>query len=91
MNAILQTQPEVFETIYDHQVTDDEIIAMNDGYLETREEYFEALDHDSAMASLYYLYSLRGDAPKALFFMEQIRDNGFKFQFKVRPCCSVHS
>lgn len=89
MSAVLKT--EYFETIYDHNVTADEILAMNDGYPETREEYFEVLGHDSAMAGLYRLYSLRGDAEKAIFYMEKIQDNSFKFQFKARPCCSVHS
>jgi hypothetical protein len=89
MSAILK--PEPFETIFDHGVTDAEIQALTDGYPETQEEYFYGLDHDSAYADLFRLYRLRGDTDKAAYFMEKIEDNSFKFQFKARPCCSVHS
>ena len=88
MSAVLKT--EEFETIYDHHVTDDEILAMNDGYPETRDEYFEALGHDSAMAGLYHLYKLRGQPDKAAYYLDQIHDIPFRNQFKIRPCC-VHS
>ncbi len=89
MSAVLKIPR--LETIFDHGITDSEMLVLTDGCPETQEEYFYALDQDSAYADLYRLYSLRNDADKAAFFVEQIIDNGFKNQFKMRPCCSVHS
>jgi len=84
-----------FETIYDHGITDDEILEMCDGYPETREEYFEVLSHDSAMSDLFRLYRMRGQPEKSDHYLEQINDdlfrNQIKMMLKMRPCCLVHS
>ena len=67
MSAVLN-HPKL-ETIFDHGITDAEILALTDGYPESREEYLYALDQDSAYADLYRLYSIRNDANKAAFFL----------------------
>jgi hypothetical protein len=77
------------ETIFNHEVTLDELLMLNNGYQETKEEYFYGLDQDSANADLYRLYQLRGTIDKAAFFAEKIKDPQFKSQFKTRPCCFV--
>ncbi|WP_394752807.1 hypothetical protein [Crenothrix sp.] len=89
MNAVVKTKD--IETIFDHNITSDEILALTDGYQESQEDYLYALDQDSAFADLYRLYSLRGNSDKALFFCDQITDIAFKNQFKARPCCAAHS
>ncbi len=89
MNAVVKEHP--IETIYDHGITDAEILQLTDGYPETKEEYFYALGQDSAYADLYRLYVIRGNNDKASFYLEKIQDIGFKNQFKMRPCCAVHS
>jgi hypothetical protein len=89
MSAVLNHQ--IIETIFDHGVTDAEMLALTDGYPESRENYLYSLDQDSAYADLYRLYSIRNDANKASFFLEQIKDSSFKNQFKMRPCCAAHS
>lgn len=89
MAAVLQEK--TIETIYDHGVTEAEILTMTKGYPETREEYFEVISSDGAFADLYRLYVIRNQPEKALFYLEQIQDIGFKNQFKMRPCCAVHS
>ena len=76
------------ETIYDHSVTNDEILKLTNGYPESHEEYFYGLDQDSAYADLYGLYVIRNEAEKASFYLEQIQDSGFRNQFKMRPCCA---
>jgi|GEM_PF-936213 len=89
MSAILK--PEPLETIFDHGITDDELWQLTDGNPEPLDEYLYGLSQDSAYADLYRLYGIRGNTDRALYFMEQIQDQGFKFQFKARPCCAVHS
>lgn len=89
MNAV--RKPAKIETIYDHAVTQDEILALTGGYPETREEYFEVLSRDSALVGLFKLYRLRGDAGKAGQYLNQIEDAQLKAQFMVRPCCVGHS
>ena len=89
MSAVVQEKH--VETIYDHGVTESEILQMTDGYPETKEEYFEVLSSDGALADLYRLYVIRDQPEKAMFYLEQIQDAGFKNQFKMRPCCAVHS
>ena len=86
MSAVLK--PEKIETIYDHGVTESEILALTNGYPETQEEYFEALSQDGAYADLFRLYRLRGNKDKASYYLERIEDPAFKNQFKMRPCCA---
>ncbi|MEI6333245.1 MAG: hypothetical protein WCS87_01690 [Methylococcaceae bacterium] len=89
MSVILKINQ--LETIFNHEITAAELLALANGYEETQKEYFYGLDQDSAYADLYRLYILRGDTDKAAFFIEKIKDNQFKIQFKTRPCCSVNS
>ena len=89
MSAVVKEKP--VETIFDHGVTDDEILKLTNGYPESKEDYFYALSQDSAYADLYRLYVIRGDIDKAAFFLDQVQDITFRNQFKTRPCCSVHS
>lgn len=89
MSAVLNYSK--LETIFDHGITEAEHITLTDGYNETTEDYFHGLDKDSAYADLYRLYSIRGDVNKAAFFLDKIQDLDFKNQFKMRPCCAVHS
>ncbi|MDD5272601.1 MAG: hypothetical protein PHU14_07775 [Methylovulum sp.] len=79
------------ESIFNHGVTEAERLVLTGGYPETQEEYFYGMGQDDAYADLYRLYKIRNDTDKALFFLEQITDIAFKNQFKMRPCCSVHS
>ena len=89
MNAVVKEKS--IETIYNHNVTEAEILQLTNGYPESKEEYIYALGQDSAYADLYRLYAIRHETDKAFFYLEQIQDSGFKNQFKMRPCCAVHS
>jgi hypothetical protein len=89
MSAVVKEKS--IETIYDHNVTDAEILVMTDGYPETKDEYFYALSQDSAYADLYRLYIIRNDPAKADYFVAQITEKAFRDQIKMRPCCAVHS
>lgn len=89
MNAVVKNNH--IETIIDHGATDNERLALTNGYAESISDYLYGLNQDGAYADLYRLYVARGEDDKASFYLEQIQDSGFKNQFKMRPCCSVHS
>jgi hypothetical protein len=89
MNAVVKQNH--IETIYDHSITDAEMQQLTAGYPEPKEEYFYALDKDSAYADLFRLYTMRHDENKAAFFLNQIEDASFRRQLTMRPCCAGHS
>ena len=64
MSAIIKS--EHIETIFDHGVTDVEMLELTDGYPESKEEYIYGLDQDSAYADLHRLYIMRNDADRLL-------------------------
>ena len=89
MSAVLKENH--IETIFDHGVTDDERLVLAKGYAESIDDYLYGLDQDSAYADLYRLYIIRKDTDQASAFLEKIKEPGFKNQFKMRPCCAMHS
>ncbi len=89
MSTVVNTKK--IESIYDYDVTDNELLQLTDGYPESKEDYFYGLSQDSAYADLYRLFVLREDHNKAALFLSMIKDDRFKQQFITRPCCAVHS
>lgn len=62
------------ETVFDHNVTDDELKAVT-GAEFTKEQYLSvSLSQDSEYCALYRLFSLRNDTEKASIYFNKIKN-----------------
>lgn len=70
------------ETIFDHNVTSDELVTLL-GSVVSREKYLSSpLDSDGENGMLYSLYSLRNDAAKAAHFLAKVKDKHLRFDLQ---------
>jgi hypothetical protein len=76
------------ETIYDHGVTEQELMALfgPEDERETREEYFEFLSSDSACADLYRLYRYRRQFARAGGYLVRIADARYRRTVGMPSC-----
>ncbi len=75
------------ETIYDHDVTEQELNVLYFGDPDSKDEYLAGLSQDSAYADLVTLYQMRGDDAQAEVFISRIQNRELRQQFKMTPCC----
>jgi hypothetical protein len=84
MNAVVQ--PQKLETVFDHNITKDELRKLLYGDTESLEEYTQFLDQDGAYADIAQLLRSRGDNDKALKYISMITDNELRTQYMTTPC-----
>jgi hypothetical protein len=82
MNAVLK--PQHIETIFDHDITDDEFEELFD-FLESQSDYEFALSQTDAFVHLHRLYELRGNEKLAKFYLNQL-DEKTKKRVSMRCC-----
>lgn len=87
MNAILK--PKKLETIFDHQVTEDELKKLLYGDTESFEEYTQFLDQDASYADISRLFRIRGNNQTALKYISLIKNEQLKMQFMTVPCTTT--
>lgn len=75
------------ETIYDHDVTEQELNILYFDDPDTQDEYLVGLSQDSAYADLVSLYRMRGDDARAKSFLDRIQNRELRQQFRMIPCC----
>jgi uncharacterized protein HemY len=68
--------PKLIETVYDHNLTDEEREKL--GFSLTEEEYRRFTSEDTALADLFRLYFHRGDWAKAKEYLKKIKDEAYK-------------
>jgi hypothetical protein len=80
MSAVVKQKQ--IETIFDHDVTEDELTLLfgapderltQDEYLEFRQE-----DHDSRYADLFRLFDLRHDSKQAEYYLSFINESDYR-------------
>ena len=84
MSIVVKEQP--IETIFDHDITDGEQVALFD-FVDDHDSYFFALSRDSAFADLYRLYTFRKNDEKAASFLNQISNERTKADLIRVSCC----
>lgn len=78
--------PNKKETIFDHDVTDEEIKDLC-GYLPTKQHLIDMLDSTNHIALIYRLYSMRGDKRKARIYFDMLPDTLEKWFSLGNHCC----
>ncbi len=80
------------ESIFDHDVTEDEQMALFD-FIETPDDYLFAMPQNNAWADIYSLYQLRGNDKKAEFYLNKITNQRLIDDLVRVPCCGneIHS
>jgi hypothetical protein len=68
--------PKLIETVYDHNLTDEEREKL--GFSLTEEEYRRFTSEETALADLFRLYFHRGDWAKAKEYLKRIKDENYK-------------
>jgi len=68
--------PKPKETVYDHNLTDEEKELL--GFDDNKEDYLKGLTEDGAFADLFRLYFHRGDWAKAKEYLKRIKDENYK-------------
>jgi hypothetical protein len=68
--------PKLIETVYDHNLTDEEREKL--GFSLTEEEYRRFTSEETALADLFHLYFHRGDWAKAKGYLKKIKDENYK-------------
>ena len=68
--------PKPKETVYDHNLTDEEKKLLGIG--DNKEDYLKGLTEDGALADLFRLYFHRGDWAKAKEYLKKIKDERYK-------------
>ena len=68
--------PKLIETVYDHNLTDEERKKL--GFSLTEEEYRRFTSEETALADLFRLYFHRGDWAKAKEYLKRIKDKIYK-------------
>lgn len=68
--------PKPKETVYDHNLTDEEKKLLGIG--DNKEDYLKGLTEDGALADLFLLYFHRGDWAKAKEYLKRIKDKIYK-------------
>jgi hypothetical protein len=84
MSAVLKEN--YVETIFDHGVTDDEMINLF-GYIEEIDIYSYKLSNDFALGDLYRLYKLRGKEKSANEFLSKLSSESEKENITRSGCC----
>lgn len=70
------------ETIFDHNVTDAELVTLL-GSVVSRENYLSfPLDPDGENGMLFSLYSVRGDTTKAKQYLAKVKDKLLRFNLQ---------
>jgi len=70
--------PKPKETVYDHNLTDEEKKLLGIG--DNKEDYLKGLTEDGALADLFLLYFHRGDWAKAKEYLKKIKDESYKHE-----------
>jgi len=70
--------PKPKETVYDHNLTDEEKKLLGIG--DNKEDYLKGLTEDGALADLFLLYFHRGDWAKAKEYLKKIKDERYKHE-----------
>ena len=68
--------PKLIETVYDHNLTDEEREEL--GFSLTEEKYRRVVSEDGAFADLFRLYFNRGDWAKAKEYLKKIKNENYK-------------
>ncbi len=84
MNAIVQ--PQKLETVFDHNITEEELSKLLYGDTESVEEYTQFLNQDGAYSDIAQLLRSRGDNDKALSYISLISNNELRTQYMTTPC-----
>jgi hypothetical protein len=84
MNTVLK--PQHIETIFDHNITDDEFEELFD-FLESQPDYEFQLGQSDAYVDLHHLYELRGNEKMAGFYLNKL-DEKTKKRVSMRCCIS---
>lgn len=82
MNTVLK--PQHIETIFDHDITDDEFEGLFD-FLESQSDYEFELSQVDAYVDLHHLYELRNDEKMAKFYLNKL-DEKTKRRVSMRCC-----
>lgn len=82
MNAAVQ--PQIIETIFNHQVTEDEFKQLFE-LTESQEDYEFALSQTDAYIDVYYLYELRGNHALAHSYLNKL-DEKTRNRITMRCC-----
>lgn len=82
MNAVLK--PQSIETIFDHDITDDEFEELFD-FLESQSDYEFQLSQSDAYVDLHHLYELRDNGKMAKFYLNKL-DEKTKKRVSMRCC-----
>ena len=76
------------ETIFEHNVTDEELRLLL-GSVPQKEEYIKGKNQESHYRTLYRLYLMRGDKPKAKEYFDKLPDTINKYFSLGNHCTSV--
>jgi hypothetical protein len=81
----------LIETVYDHNLTDEEREKL--GFSLTEEEYRRFTSEDTAFADLFRLYFHRGDWAKAKEYLKKIKDKIYKREifFMILGGCIIEN
>lgn len=90
MSAILKPIARL-ESIYDHHVTDAELLQLFFGHPEPQDEYLDGLGQDSLMVDIVRLYDLREKYDIASSFAAKIQNPSIKAEIATTGCCAAHS
>lgn len=82
MSAVVQEKH--IETIFDHKVTESELIDLV-GEAEQESDYLYALNQTDAYVDLYFLYQLRRNHQKAETFLNKL-DEKTRNRISMRCC-----
>ncbi len=90
MSAVVQEKQ--VETIFDHDITDDEQIALFD-FIETPDDYLFSMPQNNAWADIYSLYQIRGNVKKAESYLNKITNPRLVDDLIRVSCCGneIHS
>lgn len=89
MSAVVNDKS--IETIFDHHVSDAELLELFYGYPEPYNEYVEGLSTDSLLVDIARLYQLRGVNDIANQYIEKISDEPIRSELLTTSCCKAHS
>jgi len=83
--------PKLIETVYDHNLTDEEREKL--GFSLTEEEYRRFTSENTAFADLFRLYFHRGDWAKAKEYLKRIKDKIYKREifFMILGGCIIEN
>jgi hypothetical protein len=88
MSAVIKPTHHI-DHIFDHHPTTEELVQIFDDFPETRAEYLDGLDSDTANAHLYWLYRYRGDMKRAQEYLDQVNSVSWRRSLSMTDCVTA--